>query len=991
MRIQSVTVQNYRVHRKLTVHFDERLTVIGGPNESGKSTLVEALHRALFMRHKAGGEHLDDMRSHHGGHPEVEVTFEAKGRRCVLRKRFRGASGTVVLEEEGQPPRHGDDAEQQLAELLGESEAARRWSRDRWRHLWVWQQNSFEDPSAGTNSRADDLVRRFQENGAAVVQLSSQDAKLAEHFATKVGELFNKNGSPKRGTPLDLALEEHNAAQQAVKDRTAALDKLYDAARRLDSARTTIHEVATSLADRERELQDVQVRQQQLASLRNRAVLEQRDASQKREEWDKLTAREDAIRELRAQAALLTERLAPMQREAALLAQEEQAALAAFDHAVRQLAETDGTVRTATARSSLADAFESRLELQRQQQELDDRAARARDVSDMATRLRVELAALPTIDAATCQSIDSAVREMELAEARLTAIATRVELLHADVAVQLGSDALTIGASRTITTATDLSVGDAVRVRIMPGGGASVADAERALTENCQTLAERLAQAGVGSAGEARELLERRGALKTDLTMHERRLEELAPANINEQQRSLAGRIAEVAARITRLQEQGVTLAEPGTNADAQALCATMRAELHAAEERQQLLLAARNSSNTRFEMARNAVTAHGESMGEQQRELDSQQQALAAQLSVHGSDVDRAQARASAEAAYRQAAAVVSATESDMTALDPAGVDLAVRMLSTAVTTLRDRRTSAKQDEFVAQRDLQQDGSRDPHAELSLAEAHEREVAERLARVRLQAEAIRELHELYSREQQQLAEQFAQPLRARADKYLRVVLPDCGLHVEYDNAKFGGLAIVRGTSRAQYAFETLSTGAREQVATALRLGVAEVLAEGHGGTLPVVFDDAFAYSDPERLARLRQMLFHAGESGLQVVVLSCNAADYDGLGTRITIERPADIVMAAYTEADAGATMEDDDVEPGDGQRPSVSGVAAEGDLEAFLAALTRLGGKSGNQSLRQELGWDETRYEVTRAHLLDRGDVSLGRGRGGSVMLAK
>jgi energy-coupling factor transporter ATP-binding protein EcfA2 len=990
LRIHSVTVQNYRVHRALTVHFDERLTVIGGPNEAGKSTLVEAVHRALFMRHKGGGEHLDDMRSHHGGHPEVEVTFEASGRRCVVRKRFRGQSGTAVLEEEGQPPRHGDDAEQRLAELLGESEAARRWSRERWSHLWVWQQNSFEDPSDGTNDRADDLVNRFQQNGAAVVQLSSRDAKLADDFATRVSERFNKNGTPKRGSPLDLALEDHKAAQLAVTERTAALDKLYDAARRLDSARTTLREVAGSLADRERELHDALARQQQLSALRSRAELEERDAGQRREAWETLLAREDTIRALRAQVALLTERIAPMQREATLLAQDEQAALAAFDDAVRQLSETDGIVRMASARSSLADTYESRLDLQRQQQELDERAARVRDASTEATRLRVELASLLNVDAETCQAIDTAVRDVELAEAKLAAIATRVELLRADVAVQLGNDVLNVGSPQIITNDTELSVGEAVRLRITPGGGASVADAERALTESRRTLAERLSQAGVGSAADARALLERRVALSTELAMHERRLEDLVPASIEEQQRTLSERIAEVAARFTRLSEQGVTLAEPVTIAAAQALSATMRAELQAAEERQLLLLAARNSAYPRVDDARTATTAHTDSMGEQQRELERHQQALGAQLSVHGSDMDRAKALAAAEAAYQHAAVVVSATGSEMTALDPDGVDETVRMLSVAVETLRDRRTAAKQEEFVAQRDLQQDGSRDPHAELSVAEARERDVAERVARVRLQAEAVRELQALYSREQQQLAEQFAQPMRARADKYLRVVLPDSGMHVEYDNSKFGGLAIVRGASRTQYRFDSLSTGAREQVATALRLGVAEVLAEGHGGTLPVVFDDAFAYSDPERLARLRRMLFRAAESGLQVIVLSCNAADYDGLGTRITIERSAEAVMAAPIETESDATAADDDA-PHEVHRVSTSGVATESDAEAFLTALTRLGGRSGNQSLRQELDWDEIRYEVTRSRLLAKGTIVLGKGRGGSVLLVE
>jgi DNA repair exonuclease SbcCD ATPase subunit len=1014
MRIRSVTVRNYRVHRQLTVHFEERLTVIGGPNESGKSTLVEAIHRALFMRHKAAGADLDGMRSHFGGHPEVELTFEAQGRTCTLRKQFRGQSGSATLEEEGQAVRRGDDAEQRLAELIGESEGARRWSRDRWSHLWVWQQQSFEDPSAGTNDRADDLVRRFQESGAAVVQLSSRDAKLAAHFASQVGELFNKNGTPKRGTELDLAVEAHEAAQQEVLARTAALEKLYDAARRLESARAMLREVAGSIAERERELQEALDRQQQVIALSNRSLLEEHDAAQKHDHWELLSARERTIKELREQVALLTGRLAPMQQEATRLSQEEQTARVAFESAVRALTAIDDTVRATNAVAALADDYRTKLDLQRQQGELDERAARVREASESATRARVELAALADIDATRCKAIDDAVRGVELAETKLEAIATRVELLRADGAVHLGSESLSVGAPQIITTDTELSVGEGILLRITPGGGASVADAEHALNESRHVLTDRLQAAGVASATAARELLERRNVLSGELTLHERRLEELAPASLDEQQRQLTGKIAEVTAAIGRRIEQAVALAEPASLSAAQQLCADTRAASLAAEEEQQLRLTARKDAQRRLEAAQQAREAHAGSMVEQQRELDERQQALAAQLSVHGSDVDRAEALVTAEALYRQAAAIAGATEREIEALDPAGVDETVRMASAAVSRLKDRRVAARDEELLAQRDLQQDGSRDPHAELSLAQACERETGERLARVRLRAEAIRELAALYAEEQKQLAEQFSQPLRARADKYLRVVLPDCGMHVEYDNREFGGLAIVRGATRTQFAFDTLSTGAREQVATALRLGVAEVLAEAHGGVLPLVFDDAFAYSDPDRLKLLRRMLFRAAESGLQIIVLSCNAVDYDGLGTRVTIERAFEASMAvpsvpdaspapdtgyrvtgqvsghvgAYRSEDAGATDDADQEDPDEDPDPII---VDEEDANAFLEVLARLGGRSGNQSLRQELGWDEDRYDMTRMHLLDEGAITLGKGRGGSVVLVE
>ncbi|MBN1629150.1 MAG: hypothetical protein JW990_05265, partial [Thermoleophilia bacterium] len=98
-----------------------------------------------------------------------------------------------------------------------------------------------------------------------------------------------------------------------------------------------------------------------------------------------------------------------------------------------------------------------------------------------------------------------------------------------------------------------------------------------------------------------------------------------------------------------------------------------------------------------------------------------------------------------------------------------------------------------------------------------------------------------------------------------------------------------------RSAGEGAFSFEELSWGAREQVAGAVRLAIAELLAAEHDGTLPVVFDDAFAYSDPERVNTLQRMLDLAAVRGLQVIVLTCNPSDYAALGARqVTLARPA-------------------------------------------------------------------------------------------------
>src|SRR5690349_2051123 len=133
MLIREIAVQNYRVLEDVTVILDSARTVIGGLNESGKSTLIDAAHRALFMRYKTGGEAQLRMISDRGGQPTVCVKFEAMRKEFSIMKRFSGINGTAVLTEVGGQTLKNDAAESRLAEILGvELAISEKESRHQW-------------------------------------------------------------------------------------------------------------------------------------------------------------------------------------------------------------------------------------------------------------------------------------------------------------------------------------------------------------------------------------------------------------------------------------------------------------------------------------------------------------------------------------------------------------------------------------------------------------------------------------------------------------------------------------------------------------------------------------------------------------------------------------------------------------------------------------------------------------------------------------------
>jgi len=220
MKLLSATVRNYRLHRDTTVAFDGSRTLIGGPNETGKSTLIEAIHRGLFLKATVTGEAQKSMQSSlFPGHPEVEIRFAADGDEYHLIKRFSGGNGTAQLAHVGGTTLQGDAAESRLAQLLGvEEPGGGRGVLDRvsrqWAHLWVWQGMSGEDPAVQTADQQTQLLQQLQRSGGTVAMQSELDGKVAARFSGAREQTFIRGGNPRAGSDLDKAQAEMREAEQ---------------------------------------------------------------------------------------------------------------------------------------------------------------------------------------------------------------------------------------------------------------------------------------------------------------------------------------------------------------------------------------------------------------------------------------------------------------------------------------------------------------------------------------------------------------------------------------------------------------------------------------------------------------------------------------------------------------------------------------------------------------------------------------------------------
>lgn len=98
MRIDRLSLRDFRRHEALDLSPSAGLTVIRGPNEAGKSTVAQALEAVLFLKAESEAQAVRLLhRWGAAGPPIVVLEFEADGTQGRLTKTFAGGRGMTEL------------------------------------------------------------------------------------------------------------------------------------------------------------------------------------------------------------------------------------------------------------------------------------------------------------------------------------------------------------------------------------------------------------------------------------------------------------------------------------------------------------------------------------------------------------------------------------------------------------------------------------------------------------------------------------------------------------------------------------------------------------------------------------------------------------------------------------------------------------------------------------------------------------------------------
>ena len=863
-------LRNYRGVVESNVSFaDSGVTIVEGPNEVGKTAILEALQLAIELPDSSKSNKVREVKPvDRDEGPEVEITLSTGHYSLAYNKRWlRGPKTTLKVSSPLAENHTGREAHDRLKAILDET-----LDDQLWQALRIEQGTGFNSQPFSSHS-----LRRALDRVAGGEVSSDLEDTLWDRIQREYARYWTKPGSAR--VERKTSEESVETIRDEVLTLRANLDEIDDDTTKMERLVHESKRIGATLAECEK--RELRLSKQWDSLERLRHEVERLDALRvaAEAEMDRAESLWDRRQELIYDFDTRTKELDDLESEVKQESPALSAKIRRRDEEVKALNAATLALRSTENRFDRAVADENHLRQKIEVEQLGERLERYLEAAQ-ALKDSEQFVESATVNADLLTKIEQAFLDNERAKAAAESAAASVEttalqnfVLNVD-----GEDVQLVADEVNETIVEDVlvfGIQDFARIRVNAGNESKDLAGRR---QHTRETYERLCnEAGVTDLDAARNAEQ---ALREALSKREeavkairRDLRDLTPDVLQSKVDNLSKRVASYP------HERPTNPPLPSDFEDAQSIASTAKRvatdarakfERHEVAENQaseNLNKARINEAdlNARVEIARaNKARAYenlNNARGSQQDE------ALEAFFKV-------------ARKKYDDALNDFERAQTEFNEADPITLE----------TLLENARSSqqraARESESNRVRRIELRASLDNRGETGLQSQYDQslsllEHAERdHERTETRAEAARLLRETFEARRHEAHQRYIQPFKERIELFGRIVFGPT-FSVELDE----NLKVVHRTLEGKtLTLDQLSTGAREQIGVLSRLACAVIVSPDDGGA-PVMIDDALGWSDPQRLERMGAAIATAGKE-CQVIVLTCDPGRYSHVGT---------------------------------------------------------------------------------------------------------
>ena len=881
MKLRKLSVNQFKRFTEPTQlgELGDGLNLVVGPNELGKSTLLDALRAVLFERYSSKARPITALQNDRSGAaPVVELVFEVSGAEYTLTKRFVKSPHARLQCPDG-TLLEADAAEDRLRNILGFAEAgnrgATRETLGMWGVLWVQQGQSFGRPDLPDSALAS--LSAGLESEVGMVLGGRRGRELPQVIEQRQGELVTARRRQPRGEYKET-LEHVSELEQRLSKQGQQQLEMSETLDQLAAAEARLRRLEDGNQDRIDQEELTQAQDQLGEVMRHDLQLEAARSEQQNRQGQLEQAQRAQSERASRRAELETdlEQLRQNTEHLEELQQRERESLATLGE-LRQAA-TNAEAAVEAAMQSEAN-WRGILDRISRSAELSDLLRRQSDVEAAQERLEVAQSQAEQIQVTdeTLQRIRQAAGIADQANARLRGAATRISFdIPSDRLTGIEADGVALSDPPTTIEAVEpvvITIPERGRILVEP----TVADRDQLLRAEREAKTElnaSLSAVGAQSLADAQILRDQRRDLEISADAARQELERLAtPSDAP----TLQPRIDELRQLLATLPPEEETEQLPQRD-HAEAALVSAQAELQKAKGEEQV---AREAVEVRAEVvadlsvevrtSQNTLDNQSELFERRQERLRIDAETVADQQLTAASDT--------AAQAVMEQQQTVSALEEEWSSSARTQLDARISRLKTAIEQRANTRVDLKLKSVRLRERVEGNDSAGIDEAIEHTQ-HELEQATRQRdRLNRELDVLDLLSDTLRTAESEARERYLAPVVNRVHPYLQMLFPNAEIGMDED------LNITGMSRRAGYeeSFDHLSMGTQEQIAVLVRLAFAEMLVD-QGAPAAVILDDALVFSDDQRMGLMFDILSHAARR-VQIVVFTCREQLFEGLG----------------------------------------------------------------------------------------------------------
>ena len=548
MKLRAIRVFDVRCfggHGVAIEDIADGLNTFAEPNETGKSTIFDALHALLFSKHTSRDRAVISLRPYAGGAPRIVADVEFGGGFYRIEKKF--LSGPFARVRDLKTDREiarADEAQSWIDRMIGAGPGGQGPAG----LLWVRQGHS-SNLADGIEVRAAALGNVVEQELSALTggqRMRMMRARCKE----ELDALLTPGGRPKAEGGYGEArqsVETLEAALAGLRERLdAAHDDLADRQRNRKRLAELKHppkraEDDKHLAEARKALREAEQLADRISSAKTDLELAELTRQNALNQRDTFTTDCTVAREGKSELEKHERTLPGLQRAADGAVEAEAGALTGSQGAEKTLKEA----ATALAKARGA---QSAREAKKRHEALSDTLARAEKAAKSERDARLAAQAL-RIKSEDIKELDRLVTKLAIAETSVGSASTTLRMTYqtgCDRRVRLGDAPLEQGAEVQIDGASTLTIDEVGTLSIAPGSGAAAEVAKGAFTDAEEALSAKLVALGCDNPAGARTILRERDNLEAQAERHKATVAALAPDGID----ALATQVAGLASKL---------------------------------------------------------------------------------------------------------------------------------------------------------------------------------------------------------------------------------------------------------------------------------------------------------------------------------------------------------------------------------------------------------------------------------------------------------